>query len=74
MFTARYGLGVSLLVQFSFPSPPVLNTQLHAHVHLTRRANGRSLGTFRNRGVLGRKVPSLSVSPVYKIRPYKERQ
>ena len=35
--------------------PPTLPTQLHLHVALTRRTNGRSLGTFRMSGSIGYK-------------------
>jgi len=45
--------------------PSMLHTHLHLHVALTRRTNGRSLGTFqkaklfrKSRGI-GRRAPSL---------------
>jgi hypothetical protein len=45
--------------------PSMLHTHLHLHVALTRRTNGRSLGTFqkaklfRKSRVIGRRAPSL---------------
>ena len=46
---------------------PLLHTHFHLHVALTRRTNGRSMGTFqkdnlfRSRGALVRKILSFNI-------------
>jgi hypothetical protein len=46
----KVALGQVFLQYFLFPLPvpfrPMLHARLHLHVALTRRTNGRSLGTF----------------------------
>jgi hypothetical protein len=39
--------------------PPMLHTHLHLHVAVTRRTNGRSLGTFQKKGVLFQKSENI---------------
>ena len=49
VFSMKYEMQINLSLRFSPVNiiPPTLHTDRHLHAVLTRRTNGRSLGTFQ---------------------------